>query len=275
MSGSRPIPSREAASASSEFLSASLASSFRAASPIAHEIVAQDVEAYYTEDEAVGDDDDLDDGADSSNSSAPGGGHGPTLYREPSGIAFVNQRPSMVPDLDDQYHHAPPVLTRVEKKQSRAAERSLLRDNHLLPPKHLVEPAPSLARRVYKTLFSTKVGAPTPEDDGPRDRPSETTPLLVTPGEGLVPGGGGDVVHEHEHLDDRWEAAVASGKLQTTWQREAQTIGKYSRSLIMTFVLQYSVSIASVFAVGHIGTVELGAVSCTWDTSNPPKSPSL
>lgn len=52
-----------------------------------------------------------------------------------------------------------------------------------------------------------------------------------------------------------------AGLIQTTWRREAQVIGKYSIPLMVTFLLQYSLTVASVFTVGHLGTVELGAVS--------------
>jgi multidrug resistance protein, MATE family len=64
------------------------------------------------------------------------------------------------------------------------------------------------------------------------------------------------------HLNEQWDAAVAEGKIHTTWQREAKTIAGYSRSMIITCLLQYSINVASIFAVGHIGNVELGAVSC-------------
>lgn len=258
MSSSRPIPSKQHGS-SSDRISASFASSFRAASPSAQEIVAQDVEACYTEDDTLRGDD----GSSSSSADA----HGPTLYREPIGIAFGNRGPSMLPDPVDDLQQQP-VLTRAERKQSRAAERSLLRDNHLLPPKHAPEPEPDFLTRTYKRLFSTKIPVSQEAEDGaiPRLEVSEVTPLLSS-------GGSDGTVHEYEDLDEQWEAAVASGKIQTTWKREAQTIAKYSRSLVVTFVLQYSISIASVFAVGHIGKVELGAVSCKWDALPRPLSP--
>ncbi len=54
---------------------------------------------------------------------------------------------------------------------------------------------------------------------------------------------------------------MAAGQIKTTWQREAKTLAVYSRSLIVTFLLQYSINVASIFAVGRIGKLELGAVS--------------
>ncbi len=87
----------------------------------------------------------------------------------------------------------------------------------------------------------------------------ETSPLLLRDDEyGLPPSPSPSEVEQH------WEAAVAANILQTTWQREAKTLFQYARSLIVTFLLHYSVTVASVFAVGRIGTLELGAVSCKW-----------
>lgn len=239
MASSRPIPSKKT---SGRDLASSLASSFMASSPIAQDILARDI--------AECSDDDALEGAFHESDSDAGSGDGPTLYRQPVGISFGYRRPSLLPEPVDE-----PVLTRVEKKQSRDAERSLLRDNHILPPKHTVEKEPGLLTQVYKRLFSTKVRKPRDDEEIPRIvvQPSETSPLLP---------GGGDEGGEHEYLNEQWDAAVASGKIQTTWQREAKTIATYSRSLIITFLLQYSINIASIFAVGHIGKVELGAVSC-------------
>ncbi|PHH88907.1 hypothetical protein CDD83_6887 [Cordyceps sp. RAO-2017] len=70
-----------------------------------------------------------------------------------------------------------------------------------------------------------------------------------------------DDVPADELLEEQWEEAVASGRLRTTWQREAETVVAYSAPLIATFFLQYSINVASIFAVGRIGKVELGAVS--------------
>lgn len=55
---------------------------------------------------------------------------------------------------------------------------------------------------------------------------------------------------------------IASGGIFTSWQREAKTLICHSIPLIATYSLQYSINAASVFAVGRIGKIELGAVSC-------------
>ncbi|KAI1103116.1 multidrug and toxin extrusion protein [Jackrogersella minutella] len=247
MSNSKPIPHTRRG--------LDLASSFTSASPIAQEILARDI-AECSEDEdienAFDDDAELGPGSDSDSDS------GPVLYTQPLGVAFGYRRSSIVNDPVSE-----PALTRVEKKQSREAERSLLRDNHLLPPKHTPEARPGTFSKIYKTMFSTKVRRPPGDEEVPRitiQQPSESSPLLA--------GANGPPAPGHGNLNEQWEAAVASGKLETTWQREAKTIAVYSRSLIVTFLLQYSINIASIFAVGRIGKIELGAVSLATMTAN-------
>lgn len=48
---------------------------------------------------------------------------------------------------------------------------------------------------------------------------------------------------------------------RTTWDVEARVYAGYSRSLVLSFLLQYSLSLTSVVTLGHLGTTELGAVS--------------
>ncbi|KAI1481595.1 MATE efflux family protein [Daldinia eschscholtzii] len=228
-----------------------MASSFKSASPIAQGILASDL-AECSDDEAVED-------ASDSNGSEPESEteSGPVLYTQPTGMAFGYRRPSLVIDPVNE-----PVLTRVEKRQSRDAERSLLRDNHIIPPKHTSEPPPGILSRLYKAMFSTRVRK-LPEDEEVSRvavQPSETSPLLANTADPAN-------LH-HDHLNEQWDAAVASGMIETTWQREAKTIATYSRSLILTFLLQYSINITSIFAVGRIGKIELGAVSLATMTAN-------
>jgi MATE family multidrug resistance protein len=85
---------------------------------------------------------------------------------------------------------------------------------------------------------------------------SERTALLG--GDPLLPYGGLD---SPKAINKTWDEAVAAGKINTTWQREAKVLMKSSAPMILTFLLQYSLPVASIFTVGHIGKVELGAVS--------------
>ncbi|KAL2175627.1 mate-domain-containing protein [Thermothelomyces heterothallicus CBS 202.75] len=277
---SQPIPTKDgssiAAATAPNGVASAFSSSFRSASPLAQEMLARDL-AECSEDEDVPvDSEALQEEEDEQESDdLPG----PTLYRRPSGIAFGTTRPALGTGALDE----PPVLTRMERTRSRDAERSLLRDNHILPPKHQHHgPKPGgLAGRLsalYRWLFSTKVRRPGGDEESPAPRiavspPDETSPLIPHSGRnhrsssgehGRPPYGAGG----RESLNEQWEAAVAAGQIRTTWQREAKTIAVYSRSLIVTFLLQYSLNVASIFAVGRLGTLELGAVSLATMTAN-------
>jgi MATE family multidrug resistance protein len=177
-------------------------------------------------------------------------------YRRPSFVAFGAGRPAVTPGADPKY------ITKKEKKQSRNEERSLLRDNHLAPPKHPEPPKRSVLNRLYRNLFSTKIPKKEVDEETPQEpiftaEPSETSALL-----------GESARTHHERLNAQWEAAVAAGKIKTTWQREAKTLWRYSSPLVVTFILQYSLTVASIFTVGHLGKVELGAVSLASMTAN-------
>ncbi|ODQ65223.1 MATE efflux family protein [Nadsonia fulvescens var. elongata DSM 6958] len=54
----------------------------------------------------------------------------------------------------------------------------------------------------------------------------------------------------------------------TTSQKELKVLGKYSTPLVVTFLLQQSLTTASVFSVGHLGKTELAAVSLATMTAN-------
>lgn len=215
-----------------------LSSSWRVGSPLAEQSLARDI--------AECSDDDFEDNA-IDDASISDFDAGPTMYRRPSGVAF-GSRPILNPQA-----FAEPGLTALERKQSRNAERSLLRDNHVLPPKHSHK-SQGFFPRLYRRLFSTKV--PQGEDEETPavtvQPPGETAPLLGAQNGGALP----------EHLNETWEHAVAEHRIKTTWQREAKTIVSYSGPLIVTFLLQYSINVTSIFAVGRIGKMELGAVSC-------------
>ena len=164
--------------------------------------------------------------------------------------------------------------TGAERREARGQEQSLLRDNHVIPPKHPVK------NENFRQWFSRKLssmmwrGEKTDRRafDGDsresgRNREGqihreETAPLL----------GNANAAHSSydssADLDKQWEEAVLNGDIQTTWKRETKVIVRYSSPLILTFVLQYSLNVAGVFTVGHIGKVELGAVSLASVTAN-------
>ncbi|CAK7565702.1 MAG: hypothetical protein SEPTF4163_003625 [Sporothrix epigloea] len=207
---------------------------------------------------------------------------GPVLYRRPSAIAYGNARPVLGITAN-----ADPSLSKDERLKSREAELSLLRDNHLLPPKHVAAAGSSGSAlgetypdsresgywgRIYKRVFSTRRPKDTVEEErrlqfsgidasSPGGEAHERTALLGSVPPPSAPASEASTTDTGSALDEQWDAAVAAGQIQTTWQREAKTIAVYSRSLIITFLLQYSINITGIFAVSHIGKAELGAVS--------------
>ncbi|PSR77117.1 MATE efflux family protein [Coniella lustricola] len=251
--GSITVPVARSPNHTHHNIASSLAASFQAGSPIAQEALARDIaeDSECDENGATPFDDDASDVEFPDEA---------VMYRRPSGVAYGTARPTVGPRPFDE-----PVLTRDEWVQSRNEELSLLRDNHLLPPKHGVPEHESVFRRAYKKLFSTKVPVgPDDEEHAPLSRvASEHTPLL-----GAANGDAQEAAIANGELVEQWEAAVSAGQIKTTWQREAKTIAVYSRSLIITFMLQYSINVASIFAVGHIGKIELGAVSLATMTAN-------
>jgi len=244
-------------------------SSYINASPIAQASIARDladcsdeeVEAEVEDEDAISSDEDEEsetstvrheDGTNPQHSMA-------SSYRRPSFVAYGGTRPTITPKLNNTNY-----LTKKEKKQVRDEERSLLRDNNLRPPKHSgrADDKQNVLVQTYKKLFSTK--RPVEET---RRTPSnggidEATALLgaTAPLESVRSRG--------ERLNRQWEAAVKAGKIKTTWQRESKVLIQYSSPLVVTFLLQYSLTVASIFTIGHIGKVELGAVSLASMTAN-------
>lgn len=138
-------------------------------------------------------------------------------------------------------------LTKEERQRALEEERSLLRDNKIIPPKH----SDGTPKNMFHIPFARDpAGA------------EETTPLLRN---SSLPYGGQD---DPKQIVQKWSEAVEAGKIQTTWQRESKVLAKYSLPLMATFLLQYSLTLASVFTIGHLGTVELGAVSIATMTAN-------
>ncbi|KAK4983723.1 hypothetical protein LTR50_007042 [Elasticomyces elasticus] len=272
---SRPIKPR---SSSSKSLEASHRSEhFYSSSPIAEESIARDLEDDPDEDSTTGDTEEELNTLTTTISQQQQQFSGYSMassYRRPSYIAsgprtlFPN-----IPPTDSRH-----VLTDQEQEAMLNEERSLLRDNQLIPPKHPRRGSQASSRsggrsgshsgkRLSLPSFVPR-NKSTPSDEesavvSDSIEPSETTTLLGESAD--QPYGGEDTP---ENINKKWEEAVMSGKIQTTWQREAKVLARYSRSLIVTFLLQYSLTVASIFTVGHIGKAELGAVSLASMTAN-------
>ena len=160
-------------------------------------------------------------------------------------------------------------LSKKERDAVRDDERSLLRDNNLLPSKHpRSRSARPSDRLVPRLSFSglRKVKSNPDEEVGFDSQPSERTALLGDlEGDPNQPYGGLDTPRT---IYQKWDEAVAAGKISTSWRREAKVLTRTSAPLVLTFMLQYSLPVASIFAVGHIGKIELGAVSLAGMTAS-------
>ncbi|QLG70524.1 hypothetical protein HG535_0A04640 [Zygotorulaspora mrakii] len=74
---------------------------------------------------------------------------------------------------------------------------------------------------------------------------------------------------EPEVVVDTWEEALENGKIiTTTYRREGEVLACNALPLIFTFILQNSLSLASIFSVSHLGTKELGGVTLGSMTAN-------
>lgn len=189
-------------------------------------------------------------------------------YRRPS-FFTAGPRGTVVPHQLEQDR-----LSKREREQAFEEERDLLSDNNVISPerprrmsredrqKKLEE---ALSRKAsYSTdisRISSHVAEEGPAIGGQRGHlyngviPTETTSLLEV---ATRPTGDEE---DLEDIDRKWEEAVVAGLIHTTWKREAQVIGQYAAPLMVTFLLQYSLTVASIFTLGHLGKVELGAVS--------------
>ncbi|PVH22115.1 cell differentiation protein rcd1 [Candidozyma haemuli] len=75
--------------------------------------------------------------------------------------------------------------------------------------------------------------------------------------------------HDDDDIADTFEDAVLQGALDsTTRYTELVSLVRSSIPLVFTFLLQNSLSTVSVFTVGHLGAVELAAVSMGSMTAN-------
>lgn len=62
-------------------------------------------------------------------------------------------------------------------------------------------------------------------------------------------------------LTNEWNEAVKNHAITSTYSHETKVLVTYSAPLAITFLLQCSEQFSSVFSLGHLGTVELGAAS--------------
>lgn len=237
--------------------------SFGPSSPLAERAIARDRELEGKDAPIETSNDTLTGLSRSKSNQASSGYAAGASYRRPSYIATgLGTRSTMLPAIPQSNKQ---YLTEEEQTAVLEEERSLLRDNDVIPPKHPRKNSTPAAQKRKHSNIITKPPAPdiTVEEDGTNSDSqnvitSETAPLLPAKNDPSLPYGGND---NPEDIERQWEAAIKEGRIKTTWGREAKVIGRYSRSLVVTFLLQYSLPLASVLTVSHIGTMELGAIS--------------
>ncbi|KAL9090004.1 MAG: hypothetical protein Q9165_005533 [Trypethelium subeluteriae] len=184
-------------------------------------------------------------------------------YHHPTYLGGVNRPPFSASTSFPQRKY----FTEQEQTEALIQERELLRDNQLIPPERPLtrrgsSRSSATPRRTsehkYSAIPSMK-GKDQALDEQSQlieaSNPDETSALL-----GRSPSRANGSSDE-QSLDRKWEEAITEGKIQTSWQRESKVLFRFSRPLIVTFILQWSLTQASVFTVGHIGKKELAAVS--------------
>ncbi|KAJ5690821.1 hypothetical protein N7462_005213 [Penicillium macrosclerotiorum] len=223
--------------------------SFTSSSPIAASAIARDL-AHYADDESITPDD-----ASESSTVRPISSHAGTnphslagSYRRPS--YFTNVNHATVLPANGSYQ----PLTQEEREQAIEEERHLLSDNKVIATEHRTGLQHKLSGLFSGTSAHGSASKPYGTIQSSGEQNTETTALLGS-------GSPGDNDLGPEEIDRKWEEAVIAGLINTTWKREAKVIGRYSAPLMVTFLLQYSLTVASIFTIGHLGKEELGAVS--------------
>jgi MATE family multidrug resistance protein len=231
---------------------------FTQAQDIAEEAIARDLE----QDNALSEDDESSSGSDTATQFSM-----VNSYRRPSWVNPGSRSTAIVSSSVPERSHMSSSwkkhshLSKKEREIVRNEEKSLLRDNDLLPPKHprTGSEGPFDRLRSEMPIPGLRRVKSTPDEESAIETLSERTALLgASAGNQNQPYGGLDTP---KIINKKWDEAVAAGKINTTWQRETKVLIKTSAPLILTSLLQYSLPVASIFTVGHIGRTELGAVS--------------
>jgi MATE family multidrug resistance protein len=230
---------------------------FTQSQDIAEEAIARDLE----EDNSASEDDN-----DSSGSSTVRQFSMINSYRRPSYVNPGSRSTAISSSVPERNHLSTSWkkhshLSKKEREAVRDEERSLLRDNNLIPPKHprAGSEGPFDRVRSKMSISGLRKTKSTTDEESAIESPNERSALLgADGGDPNQPYGG---LASAKTIDKKWNEAVAAGTINTSWQREAKVLTRSSAPLILTFLLQYSLPVASIFTVGHIGKTELGAVS--------------
>ena len=181
----------------------------------------------------------------------PSGGH--ALHTNSAGtMSGSYRRPPAVPGnygLPAILSTSPSVpgvcLTRAELDDIENDERTLLEDNKITTSYGALHHGSSFRTSSQASSSRKPLLLKRSNEDAGDESTGESTSLIDDTAE---------VAHQ-------WEEAVMKGRIRTTWQREAKVLARYALPLMVTFSLQYSLTIASVLSAGNLGKTELAAVS--------------
>nr|QFR37245.1 MATE transporter [Cyberlindnera americana] len=84
----------------------------------------------------------------------------------------------------------------------------------------------------------------------------------------LLPTGSNIPSDEENLINEAWEEAALKGEIKTTVPFEMKSLARSSAPLVITFLLQNSLSLASIFSVGHIGKQPLAGITLGSMTAN-------
>ncbi|KAF8463538.1 mate-domain-containing protein [Kalaharituber pfeilii] len=160
-------------------------------------------------------------------------------YRRPPVIPGSYGRPAL---LSTSLGVSNSCLTAAELSDIENDERRLLVDNRITSSYGALRNG----RRARTASASSSRKPHIENGDNAQDRSSGESSSLV-----------GDAVE----VSFKWEDAIMEGRIHTTWKRESKVLARYSLPLMVTFSLQYSLTIASILSAGNLGKTELAAVS--------------
>ncbi|KAL8790976.1 MAG: hypothetical protein Q9195_006121 [Heterodermia aff. obscurata] len=153
----------------------------------------------------------------------------------------------------------------VAENDVRREEESLLSDNGFLPPQHAEKPSsrPNTVRfRDRGTILSSGSATDaTSAYENTEVSPLSRTDSIRTETSPLLPRKQQRNEDFAAEIDYKWDEVGAAGKIETSRRREAKVLAHRSPPLIITAFLQCSLPVAGVFTAGHLGKVELAAVS--------------
>lgn len=145
-----------------------------------------------------------------------------SAYRRPSFVASSYGRPSLLASSPLPR----PCLAPAEIDELENEERSLIREARLRPSQN---------HKTYGTVPEASVSIDAHERTG----------LLVS----------------EQPLEAQWQEAVKGHVITSSYRHEFGILTTYSGPLVITFLLQSSEQFSSVFSLGHLGSLELGAAS--------------